>query len=662
MTALLDVSHLRISFGGDEIVRDLSFSIRPGESYGLVGESGSGKSSVANAIIGGLPRQARATGKVIYNGQDLLTASASDLRALRGARIGFVQQDPGASLNPTMRIGRQLIETLERSGMPRSARIEAAATMLTRVGFDNAYHIMERYSHQISGGQQQRIMIAMALLPQPDLILMDEPTSGLDVTVEAAVVDLIGDLRRSFGTSLLFISHNLHLVSKACDRVGVLYAGDLAEQAPAAHIFEAPHHPYTQGLVRCLPGQSPVLKPIRGHVPAPRERGAGCLFASRCDYAVPAVCNAPQHPHQTADGHAVLCGRWNEIPSFEIPKAFHRTSDISLGKPILELDHLVKSFGARNRPALVVTKDISLQVRESEILGLVGESGSGKSTIAKMVGGFETATAGRILIDNEDIGHQPVRRRKDALLRKIQMVFQNPDSTLNPSHTVGWTLARSVRRLGEGRTDRRQVKARVVELLRLVALLPEITHRRPRALSGGQRQRVAIARALAADPKVLIADEAVSALDVSVQASIIQLLQDVRRKTGTAIVFISHDLALVRQISDRIVVLFGGKPMEIGDAEQVHQRPFHPYTEALLSAQQAEALQKRAAAATASSGEGGCPYAGRCARIIGEICRTTAPTYQQAASGHEIYCHIPPARLLELQAGAGTSGAAAMRD
>ncbi|TWF59094.1 ABC transporter ATP-binding protein [Neorhizobium alkalisoli] len=650
MTPLLQIDNLSLFYGTDQVVRDLSFSIGRGESFGLVGESGSGKSSIANVVIGDMPKIARARGSVRYDGVDLLSASPEQLRALRGRRIGFVQQDPGASLNPTMRIGRQLLEALEQSDIPVRARSENVAEMLSRVGFDNPGAIMARYPHQISGGQQQRVMIAMALLPKPDLVLLDEPTSGLDVTVEAAVIELISDLRTQFGTSLLFISHNLHLVSKACDRVGVLYAGDLVEEAPAGLIFEAPRHPYTQGLVRCLPGQSAVLQPIRGHVPSPSERGPGCLFASRCAYHSSASCDQPFDATTMEASHRVHCARLGEIPAFESVAGVPEVAALNDAPPIVTIRKLRKSYPASGRELFLANDDIDLDIRQSEILGLVGESGSGKSTLAKIIAGFDVATSGSVLIGGTDIARLPVRRRKRGLLRQVQMVFQNPDSTLNPTHTIGWTLGRAIRKLETGHLSRQSIRSRAREMLGLVALLPGLASRKPKALSGGQRQRVAIARALSGKPQLLLADECVSALDVSVQAAIVELLQDLRQRTGTAILFISHDLALVRQISDRIVVMFRGKPMEIGSASQVYSLPLHPYTEALLSAGTGKAeVINPAAVERPKQASGGCPFVERCGRVVGEICWTQKPGYQNAGPGHEIYCHIPPAELIELQ-------------
>lgn len=652
MKPLLEIENLSLFYGADQVVRDLSFTIGRGESFGLVGESGSGKSSIANVIIGDMPKSARARGSVRYDGIALLDAGPEELRALRGRRIGFVQQDPGASLNPTMRIGRQLLEALEQSGMPARARVDRAAEMLSRVGFDDPGAIMARYPHQISGGQQQRVMIAMALLPQPDLILLDEPTSGLDVTVEAAVIDLIAELRAQFGTSLLFISHNLNLVSKACDRVGVLYAGDLVEEAPAGKVFERPRHPYTQGLVRCLPGQSAVLQPIRGHVPAPQERGPGCLFASRCVHHEAGICDRPLAVVTPDASHRVLCARSGDIPDFVRAFDMADIRAVDEAPPAITIRKLRKSYPASGPDAFVANDDIDLEIRQSEILGLVGESGSGKSTLAKIIAGFDVATSGSIMIGSTDIARLPVRKRGRVLLRQVQMVFQNPDSTLNPMHTIGWALGRAIRKLEAGSDGRAGIGNRVRALLALVALLPALGLRKPKALSGGQRQRVAIARALAGQPRVLVADECVSALDVSVQAAIVELLQDIRERTGTSILFISHDLPLVRQISDRIVVMFRGKPMEIGSASQVYSAPLHPYTETLLSSGTAEPRNPQPGRhGRRIDATGGCPFVERCNRVVGEICWTQRPTYQKAAPGHEIYCHIEPERLLSLQTG-----------
>lgn len=655
MNSLLQIENLSLLYGGDHVVRDLSFTIGRGESFGLVGESGSGKSSIANAIIGDLPKIAKARGAIRYDGIDLLGAGPEQLRALRGRRIGFVQQDPGASLNPTMRIGRQLLEALENSGATASARRERATDMLSRVGFDNPDAIMARYPHQISGGQQQRLMIAMALLPQPDLILLDEPTSGLDVTVEKAVINLIAELRAQFGTSLLFISHNLNLVAKVCDRVGVLYAGDLVEEAPAASVFETPRHPYTQGLVNCLPGYSAVLQPIRGHVPTPQERGPGCLFGPRCGHHRVDPCDSPFETVSPNPSQRVRCARLDDVPDFVKQSEVPQDRVVEQGQPAVIIRQLRKSYPATGKENFVAVDNIDLEIRQGEILGLVGESGSGKSTLAKIIAGFDAATSGTVMIGDTDVSKLPVRKRDPALMRQIQMVFQNPDSTLNPSHTIGWALGRAIRKL-EARSGRRvTMRERVSVLLGLVALLPGLASRRPNALSGGQRQRIAIARALAGQPRLLLADECVSALDVSVQAAIVELLQDIRNRTGTAILFISHDLALVRQISDRIIVLFRGKPMEIGSASQVYSLPRHPYTEALLSAEeQGPATTRQQTREPLVTGNKGCPYAQRCGRVVGEICWTQPPPYQVAANGHEIYCHIPPDQLLDLQRGAVT--------
>jgi len=671
---LLEFQDVRISYfvraGESNVVPGLSFALRRGEALGLVGESGCGKSTVALAVVRYLGRAGRVVGgRILFEGRDLAAMGEAELRAVRGRRIAMVYQDPMSSLNPVVPIGRQLMEVpMLHEGVGAAEARTRALRMLREVNLPDPEAVLERYPHQLSGGQQQRIVIAMALIAEPSLLIMDEPTTGLDVTVEAAVLDLVRDLRRRHNSAILFISHNLGTVVRVCDRIGVMYGGELVEEGDIRHVFADPRHPYTRGLLACLPTlgrdkRAAPLVPIPGQVGSPLARPAGCGFAARCAHVDAGRCTTraiPVVPVAGAPGHRVQCVRAAELPPWERPRVESAPPAAADAAPVLlTLRGLRKVYrqsrglfggGLRWVRAL---NDVDLRADRGRTLAIVGESGCGKSTLARVLSGLQTATAGTVELDGAEIGAIAVQARPAALKRKLQMVFQNPDSTLNPSHTVGYAIGRAVRRLR--RLPAAEARREVARLLEVVKLPAEFADRKPHQLSGGQKQRVAIARALAGDPEVIVADEPVSALDVSVQAAIINLLTELQHDRAATLVFISHDLSVVRYLADHVAVMYLGKVVEFGHVEDVFAPPYHPYTEALLSAvpvpdpdAQKDRILLEGALPSATELPRGCPFSTRCPRRVGAICDETPPPEQELARGHRIACHIPADELSRL--------------
>jgi peptide/nickel transport system ATP-binding protein len=652
--------------GISRILDDVTLSIAPGEALGLVGESGCGKSTVALAAMRYLPQGMRLTGgRILFDGKDLATLPERELRGLRGSKIAMVYQDPMSSLNPVMTIGRQLAEVPLLHGERDPARARARAIeMLGEVRLPDAAAMMDRYPHQLSGGQQQRVVIAMALMSAPALLVMDEPTTGLDVTIEAAILELVRDLRVRFGTSILFISHNLGTVARLCDRVGVLYAGRLVELGAARDVFRRPAHPYTRGLLDALPdldrtsGAAPLV-PIRGTLSAEDRARPGCAFAPRCAHADPARCGTGTVAlRQVAPGgiHAARCVRLAELPrrdaapaSAAEPAHAAQVADAAGSPVLLEARGVGKWYavggglaGGSRRIVRALT-DVSLEARRGRTLAIVGESGSGKSTLARVVAGLVGDATGAMRLGDRPLAG-PVDTRPADLVRRVQMVFQNPDSTLNPSHSVGFALMRPLRRLRGLSAEAAAAEARL--LMIRVQLPVELLDRRPGQLSGGQRQRVAIARALAGEPDLLIADEPVSALDVSVQAAIVNLLADLRAGSDLALVLISHDLALVRHMADQVAVMYLGRVVEYGPADRVFAPPHHPYTQALLAAAPRPDPDAPPPAVTLSGSMPsptaeirGCPFASRCPVRLGAVCDEVAPP-ERALGDLRIACHI----------------------
>ncbi|BCX05387.1 MAG: ABC transporter ATP-binding protein [Candidatus Roseilinea sp.] len=682
-------------------VRDVSFDIHRGETLGLVGESGCGKSTVAYGLVNYLGRNGRITGgSILFQGQPLVGQTEEALRKLRGNQISMVYQDPMTSLNPVLRIGDQMTEVLIVHQKMRKDEARARCIeMLRRVYMPDPDKVMERYPHQISGGQQQRVVIAMALLNNPALLIMDEPTTALDVTVEAAVLDLIADLRRDFDTAILFISHNLGVIARVSNRVGVMYAGELVELAPVREIFANPRHPYTQGLMRCVPrlGSSKldsVLYPIPGRVPPPNRLPPGCAFEPRCAYAREA-CHAERpslRPLQGAPApHLTRClfseeidpRQWRPPDDFALPQP---ANDGASTAPILAVEglkthyrpasaSLLGAFGLGRKDVVRAVDGVSFSLPKGKTLGIVGESGCGKSTLIKTIIGLEDMTDGKAEFIGFDLRRR-ANQRDLALIRELQMVFQNPDATMNPSYSVGQQIERPLRRFKVVPKDR--IRDEVIRLLRAVKLDEHYYDRLPRQLSGGEKQRVGIARAFAARPDLVLCDEPVSALDVSVQAAVLNLLLEIQREHGTTMIFIAHDLSVVRFFCDYIAVMYLGQIVEIGPAEAIYAPPYHPYTESLLAAVPVPDpdatpthIRLQGNVPSPANPPSGCRFHTRCPRRsllpdggricetdeppwrdAGRICETDEPPWRDAGEAHRIFCHIPLEQLRTVE-GAG---------
>jgi peptide/nickel transport system ATP-binding protein len=666
---ILEIENLSISFFTRlrEIpaVMDFSCTVMPGEAMGLVGESGCGKSTVALAVMRDLGKNGRITGGSIrFKGRDLTTMGDDDLRQIRGSEIAMIYQEPMASLNPAMKIGAQLAEVpMIHENMPKAQAWALARQIVADVRLPDPDRILNAYPHQLSGGQQQRIVIAMALMSKPALLILDEPTTALDVTVEAGIVDLVKALGEKYGTSMLFISHNLGLVLDVCDRLCVMYSGEAVETGPVAEVFDRMRHPYTQALFRSipLPGADKNARPlvaIPGNFPLPHERPKGCNFGPRCGYFEKGRCDAADIPMFDAGGdrHASRCLRFTEIDWSAPPAAGKVQEKTPVGDVVLRLEDLRKyyavsgsAFGGGAKKVVKANETLSFEAREGETLAIVGESGCGKSTFAKVLMGLETATGGKIFLYNQDIQDTPIEKRGTDTVSSVQMVFQNPFDTLNPSMTVGRQIIRALEIFGEGKSDAER-RDRMLELLDLVKLPRAFADRMPRQLSGGQKQRVGIARAFAGGAKVVVADEPVSALDVSVQAAVTDLLMEIQRKNRTTLLFISHDLSIVRYLSDRVMVMYLGHVVELGTTDQVFSPPYHPYTEALLSAvpiADTHVTKKRIVLEgdipSAMNPPPGCPFQTRCrwkAQVPGGLCDREVPPVQTLAPGHQIKCHL----------------------
>ena len=669
---ILEIDKLSISFFTRlrEIpaVMDFSCTVQPGEAMGLVGESGCGKSTVALGVMQDLGVNGRIVGGSIkFKGRDLGEMSAEELRDIRGNEIAMIYQEPMASLNPAMRIGRQLMEVpMIHEGISEEQAYSRALEVVTDVKLPDPERILRSYPHQLSGGQQQRIVIAMALMSKPALLILDEPTTALDVTVEAAVVELVKDLGKKYGTSMLFISHNLGLVLETCDRICAMYSGEAVETGSIKDVFDKMQHPYTQALFRSIPlpgadKNARPLKAIPGNFPLPHERPPGCNFGPRCDYFLKGMCDAQERIAMVDiagdDRHRSRCLRIDDIDWNAPFLATQSTQKTPPGRVVLRMDKLKKYyevaanalFGGGDRKVVKANEELTFEAHESETLAIVGESGCGKSTFAKVLMGLETATSGTIVLDNHEIQSTAIENRDTQTIADVQMVFQNPFDTLNPSMTVGRQIMRALEVFNIGTSDAER-RERMLELLDLVKLPRAFADRMPRQLSGGQKQRVGIARAFAGGARIVVADEPVSALDVSVQAAVTDLLMDIQRKNKTTLLFISHDLSIVRYLSDRVMVMYLGHVVELGTTDQVFAPPYHPYTEALLSAVpiadtkvQKQHIVLEGDIPSAMNPPPGCPFQTRCrwkSQVPGGLCERDVPPIRTLANGHQIKCHL----------------------
>ncbi len=651
-TAALAVENLQLAYlvrgKPRDVLRGVTFQIRPGEAFGLVGESGCGKSTTAYAALRYLPSNGRITGGSVFaNGQDITKMSTRELQQFRTTEAAMVYQDPVQAMNPALRIGKQVAECFRILGHNKGDAEDRALEALKRVKIAAPGSVMDRYPHQLSGGMLQRVVIAMGLASDPKLLVLDEPTTGLDATVEAEVLDLVRELRHETSAAVLLIAHNLGVIRTMCDRVGVMYAGKMVEEASSQELFENPGHPYTIGLMNAIPRlglrkTDRALSTIPGNMPSIGTELPTCTYVQRCPIATD-LCRTEAPPLVAlGEGRWTRCHHSDQIDSIVEPEAQVDAYEVG-GEQVVELLGVSKTFRQRGNdiPALV---SVDLGFAEGETLGLVGESGSGKSTLAKtMLGVHGPDAGGSISLDGRPMAAKATNRRDEAI-RAIQMVFQNPDSALNRSWTVRRILLRTVTRLtpisGEA------AHKRVEDIAEAMRLSPHHLDMRPRQLSGGLKQRVAIARAFAGDPRVVVCDEPTSALDVSVQAAILNLLATLQRNERASYLFITHDIGVVRYLADRIAVMYVGRVIELGFTDDLFAGPVHPYTEALLSAvpnvdgQATERVPLTGEIPSPANPPSGCVFHTRCQYVIPGTCDVETPPRRDVGPRHSIDCHL----------------------
>lgn len=666
--ALLEATGLSIAYtvegGLLHAVRGVDLCVDRGEVLGIVGESGSGKSTVAHALMGYRASGAVITsGRISFDGVPLLDQPANVLRRLWGRRIAMIHQNSLATLTPTMAVGRQIAEVVRQHRRTNARDAERiAADSLRAVNIPSAEQLMKRYPHQLSGGQRQRISIAIALSLEPDLLILDEPTTSLDVTTEAVILDLLQEIQARTGLAMVYISHNLGVIARIASKVAVMYAGEIVETGPAADMLHRARHPYTRALLDCLPRAGLTkrdgrLRSIGGALPSLRDPGGGCIFRERCRFRSN-VCDAAPGWAAVASDHAVRC--WNQASdrSWHDETPGPATNMQTGGDIVLELANVTKTFG---NPSILRHSDsamvravsaASATVRRSTIVGLVGESGSGKTTLLRCIAGLERSDSGTIRAMGADLPTDLEARGREAL-RTIQMVFQDPESTLNPAITVGGNLRRHLLALRQ--VDSATAMAEVRRALASVRLDSAYADRLPAELSGGEKQRVAIARAFLSHPSLVLCDEPLSALDVSVQSAIVQLLLDLQRENEASYIVVSHDLSVVRYIADRIVIMYLGRIIEEGPSESFDLQPLHPYTEALFSAVptiDGESAPRRIRLTGQISEQDkltpGCLFASRCPRKLDIRCEQEPPPWRDVG-GRRYRCHHAPDNLLALQ-------------
>src|SRR5437867_4045448 len=664
---LLEVRDLRTYIytrrGIVKAVDGATFSVRRGETLGIVGESGSGKSMTCLSILRLVPEPGGRIvgGQIVFDGEDLLAKSPEEMRRLRGSRIAMILQDPMASLNPAMTVGEQIAETLSlHRGLRGRALDERVVELLRQVRISDPERRVHAYPHQMSGGIRQRVAGAIAISCQPSLLIADEPTTSLDVTIQAQYLRLLKELQRETNLALVFVTHDLGIVAKLCDRVAVMYAGRIVETGRTRDLFNRPRHPYTIGLLDCLParrrGREP-LTAIEGQPPDLAHTPPGCSFAPRCPLAEPR-CEVTRPPLDAIEpDHLVACLRAGETAAGVRPRASAPAAsaapraEAAVGEVVLEARRLTKHFplarGAllgRTVGTVKAVDGVDFVLRRGETLGLVGESGCGKTTTARLVLCLERPTAGGILFRGRDA--HPLRRRELGDYRRaVQAVFQDPYSSLNPRLTIRTTVGEPLRQTRPELT-RTEVEERVAESLTRVGLQPRIADDYPHELSGGQRQRVALARALSTSPECILLDEAVSALDVSIRAQIMNLLREIQARLGVSYLFIAHDLAVVKYVSTRIGVMYLGKLVETAASDELYAHPLHPYTQVLLSNalpahpdDTREEVILKGEVPGAFNPPAGCRFHPRCPHTL-PVCAEVEPALAEQSVGHQVACHL----------------------
>jgi len=658
------VKNLSIGFKSQKgkeisILRNVTTNIKKGETVGIVGESGSGKSTLALAMMGyvkyGLYTM---NGECLFNSLNLLDLSNNELEKIRGRKIAMIPQNAGQSLTPNLKIGYQIEEALKlHTNLNENERKNRISELLNNVRLPSPDVMALRYPHELSGGQQQRVAVAMALAGNPELLLLDEPTTGLDVTTQAHVLELLKDIAKDTGTSMVYVSHDLGAIAQVCDRVIVMYAGEIVLEGPVRKILKEPIHPYTNGLLKSIPKLSLEGLPesMPGAQPQPGHIGEGCSFYDRCNISdEKCKTKTPDLEFLSEIDTSVRCFNYkkviiNQNKNIQLKNLDEKNienneilslSDVSISYAKQSfLDQLFNKLTDSNP----TVKDINININKGETIALVGESGSGKSTILKSIAGLLKTKDGNINFAQNRKLSEDLKNRSSDDLRAIQLIFQNPDESLNPNHTVEQILSQPLKLYFGLKEDK--LKKNIIELLEKVRLGEFYMTRYPRQLSGGEKQRIAVARAFAAKPEIILCDEVTSALDVSVQAAVLDLLKKLKDDFGTTYIFVSHDLAVVKAISDRVAVLYQGRLCEIGPSKNVYKFPSHPYTEVLLGAvlEPDPDIKPKLIAediVEEKPPEKGCCFQGRCPRILGDKCREEVPPWQVGENGNAIRCHI----------------------
>ena len=658
------VKNLSIGFRSQKgkeisILRNVTTNIKKGETVGIVGESGSGKSTLALAMMGYVKHGLFTMGgECLFNTSNLLNMNNKELEKIRGRKIAMIPQNAGQSLTPNLKIGYQIEEALKlHTDLDEKERKDRISVLLKDVRLPSPDTMALRYPHELSGGQQQRVAVAMALAGNPELLLLDEPTTGLDVTTQAHVLELLKEIAQDTGTSMVYVSHDLGAIAQVCDRVIVMYAGEIVLEGPVGKILKEPIHPYAHGLLKSIPKLSLDGLPdsMPGTQPQPGHVGEGCSFYDRCNISdEKCKTTAPKLEYVKKIDTYVRCFHYNKVSTkkdknISLNNSNEKKIDIN---EILNLTDISISYAKQSfldqmfnkiSDSNPTVKDININIKKGETIALVGESGSGKSTILKSIAGLLKAKEGQIKFDKDKILSEDLKQRSSDNLRAIQLIFQNPDESLNPNQTVEQILSQPLRLYFDLKGE--ELKKNIIELLKKVRLGDFYMSRYPRQLSGGEKQRIAVARAFAAKPDIILCDEVTSALDVSVQAAVLDLLKSLKDDFGTTYIFVSHDLAVVKAISDRVAVLYQGRLCEIGPKKNVYNFPSHPYTEVLLGAvlEPDPDIKPKLIAediVEEKPPENGCSFQGRCPRILGDKCRLEIPPWQIGENGNAIRCHI----------------------